>query len=70
VDRLIAVLSPVEQKVIRLRFGLEDGCHRTLGEVGRLLGYGRQGVHRLQSAALAKLRRHARLARAGMKDQL
>jgi RNA polymerase primary sigma factor len=60
VDRLIAVLSPVEQKVIRLRFGLDDSCHRTFGQVGRLLGYGRQGAHRLQSVALAKLRQHAR----------
>jgi RNA polymerase primary sigma factor len=60
VDRLIAVLSPAEKKVIRLRFGLDDGCHRTLGQVGRLLGYGRQGIHRLQSVALAKLRQRAR----------
>jgi RNA polymerase primary sigma factor len=60
VDRLITVLSPAEQKVIRLRFGLDDGCHRTLGQVGQLLGYGRQGIHRLQSVALAKLRQRAR----------
>jgi RNA polymerase primary sigma factor len=60
VDCLIAALSPAEQKVIRLRFGLDDGGHRTLGEVGHLLGYTRQGIHRLESAALAKLRRRAR----------
>jgi RNA polymerase primary sigma factor len=64
VDRLIVALSPVERKVIRLRFGLGDGCQRTLGEVGRLLGYGRQGIHRLQSVALAKLRQHARFLQA------
>ncbi len=60
VERLIAVLTPAEQKVIRLRFGLDDGCHRTLEQVGQLLGYGRQGIHRLQSVALAKLRQRAR----------
>ncbi|MGO9203053.1 MAG: sigma-70 family RNA polymerase sigma factor [Limisphaerales bacterium] len=64
VDRLITVLSPAEQKVIRLRFGLDDGDHRTLEQVGKLLGYGRQGIHRLQSAALAKLRRRAHFLRA------
>jgi RNA polymerase primary sigma factor len=67
VDRLIAVLSPAEQKVIRLRFGLDDGCHRTLAEVGRLLGYGRQGIHRIQSVALSKLRHHARYLQAAPK---
>jgi RNA polymerase primary sigma factor len=64
VDGLIAVLSPAEQKVIRLRFGLDDGCHRTLEQVGQLLGYGRQGIHRLQSVALAKLRQRARFLKA------
>jgi RNA polymerase primary sigma factor len=64
VDRLIAVLSPAEQKVIRLRFGLDDGCHRTFAQVGRLLGYGRQGIYRIQSVALAKLRQHARFLQA------
>ncbi|MGA2864803.1 MAG: sigma-70 family RNA polymerase sigma factor [Verrucomicrobiota bacterium] len=60
VERLMVVLTPAEQQVIRLRFGLEDGCHRTLKEAGQLLGYGRQGIHRLQSVALAKLRQRAR----------
>jgi RNA polymerase primary sigma factor len=64
VDRLLPVLSPAQQKVIRLRFGLDDGCHRTLGQVGRLLGYGRQAIHRLQSVALAKLRQRARFLQA------
>ena len=60
VDRLLAALSPAEQKVIRLRYGLDDGGHRTLGEVGQLLGYSRQGIHRLESVALGKLRQRAR----------
>jgi RNA polymerase primary sigma factor len=57
---LLKILSPVEQKVIRLRYGLEDGVPRTLQEVGRALGYVRQGVHRLETAALQRLKKHAR----------
>ncbi|HWI56502.1 MAG TPA: RNA polymerase sigma factor RpoD/SigA [Bacillota bacterium] len=60
VARLLATLTPCEQRVIRLRFGLDDGCERTLQEVGQMLGYVRQGIHRIECAALAKLRRHAR----------
>ncbi len=58
-NELLPALSLAEAQVIRLRFGLEDGCHRTLEEVGQRLGYCRQAIHRLQSVALAKLRRRA-----------
>jgi RNA polymerase primary sigma factor len=58
-SRLIQTLTVSEQKVIRLRFGFEDGCNRTLDEVGRILGYGRQGIHRIESVALHKLRQQA-----------
>jgi RNA polymerase primary sigma factor len=60
VDHMLATLTPGEQRVLRLRFGLDDGCVRTCQEVGQLLGYGRQNIHRIESAALDKLRRHAR----------
>jgi RNA polymerase primary sigma factor len=69
VDRLLPALSPAEQKVIRLRFGLDDGGRRTLGEVGQLLGYSRQGIHRLESVALAKLRQRARSLQAAPKSE-
>lgn len=59
VERLLATLKPREQQVLRLRFGLDDGHERTLEEVGRELGYVRQGIHRIESLALAKLRRRA-----------
>jgi len=64
VERLLPALSPAEQQVIRLRYGLDDGGHRSLGEVGQLLGYSRQGIHRLESVALAKLRQRARFLQA------
>jgi RNA polymerase primary sigma factor len=57
VTDLLASLKPREGQVLRLRFGLDDGCERSLEEVGRSLGYVRQGIHRIESAALAKLRR-------------
>ena len=57
---LLAVLTPREQQVIRLRFGLDDGGTRTLAEIGELLSYVRQGIHRIEFVALAKMRRHAR----------
>ena len=57
VERLLTTLKPREQRVLRLRFGLDDGCERTLDEVGRVLGYVRQGIHKIESSALAKLRK-------------
>lgn len=57
--RLIATLGSREQQVLRLRFGVEDGRERTLEEVGRALGYVRQRIHQIESAALVKLRRRA-----------
>ena len=63
-QRLLAVLNPRERQVIRLRFGLDDGYGRTLAETGRLLGYGRQGIHRIESVALGKMRQHAQFLQA------
>ena len=60
IECLLSALTPCQQQVIRLRFGLDDGCGRTLEEVARILGYVRQGIHRLETVALAKLRQHAR----------
>jgi RNA polymerase primary sigma factor len=59
-QRMLAILTPHEQQVIRLRFGLNDGCGHTLQEIGDQLGYGRQGIHRIESVALAKMRQHVR----------
>lgn len=59
IETLMAALSPAEQTAIRLRFGLDDGEGRTLDEIGRLMGFRRQGIHRLEKAALVKLRLQA-----------
>jgi RNA polymerase primary sigma factor len=65
IDGLLATLNPRERQVIRLRFGLEDGYEHTFEEVGQILGYVRQGIHRIETVALAKLRKHARFLRLG-----
>ncbi len=57
VREALAHLSPREQDVVRLRFGLEDGKIRTLEEVGREFGVTRERVRQIESKTLAKLRR-------------
>jgi RNA polymerase primary sigma factor len=50
-------LSPREQDVVRLRFGLEDGKIRTLEEVGKAFGVTRERIRQIEAKTLAKLRR-------------
>jgi RNA polymerase primary sigma factor len=57
VKEALAHLTPREQDVVRLRFGLEDGKIRTLEEVGREFGVTRERVRQIESKTLAKLRR-------------
>ena len=49
-------LTEREQKVVRLRFGLEDGQARTLEEVGKEFGVTRERIRQIESKTLAKLR--------------
>jgi RNA polymerase primary sigma factor len=57
VKEALGQLSPREQGVVRLRFGLDDGKIRTLEEVGREFGVTRERVRQIESKTLAKLRR-------------
>ncbi len=50
-------LSPREQDVVRLRFGLTDGKIRTLEEVGKEFGVTRERIRQIEAKTLAKLRR-------------
>jgi len=57
---LLATLTPRDQKVLMLRFGLEDGRSRTLREVGEELGVSRGRIHQIEANALRRLRHPSR----------
>ncbi|HEV3131606.1 MAG TPA: RNA polymerase sigma factor RpoD [Acidimicrobiales bacterium] len=57
VHEALGHLSPREQDVVRLRFGLEDGKIRTLEEVGKAFGVTRERIRQIEAKTLAKLRR-------------
>jgi RNA polymerase primary sigma factor len=58
VKDLLSSLSEREQKIIRLRFGLEDGKSHTLEEVGQEFSVTRERIRQIEAKALAKLRKH------------
>jgi RNA polymerase sigma factor (sigma-70 family) len=60
VERVLDSLDGREQRVIRLRFGLDDGRPRTLEEVGREFGLTRERIRQIESLALRKLRHPSR----------
>jgi RNA polymerase primary sigma factor len=60
VGEALAELSEREQRVVRLRFGLDDGQMRTLEEVGQAFGVTRERIRQIESKTLAKLRNPAR----------
>jgi RNA polymerase primary sigma factor len=63
VNQALAELSDREQKVVRLRFGLDDGHMRTLEEVGKEFGVTRERIRQIESKTLAKLRHPMRSSR-------
>jgi RNA polymerase primary sigma factor len=56
VNEALSELSDRERRVVRLRFGLDDGEMRTLEEVGREFGVTRERIRQIESKTLAKLR--------------
>ena len=56
VNEALSELSERERRVVRLRFGLDDGQMRTLEEVGREFGVTRERIRQIESKTLAKLR--------------
>ena len=62
-EQLVEVLSTLterEQKVLRLRFGLDDGRARTLEEVGKVFNVTRERIRQIEAKALRKLRHPSR----------
>lgn len=56
-------LTPREAKVLKLRFGLQDGRMRTLEEVGREFQVTRERIRQIEAKALRKLRHPSRSKR-------
>lgn len=55
---MLSALSDREQKILKLRFGLEDGRSHTLEEVGQEFNVTRERIRQIEAKALAKLRKH------------
>ncbi len=56
IDQVLSTLTEREEKVLRLRFGLEDGRSRTLEEVGQEFNVTRERIRQIEAKALRKLR--------------
>ncbi len=67
-DEVLATLTEREQKVLRLRFGLDDGRQRTLEEVGKEFNVTRERIRQIEAKALRKLRHPSRSRK--LKDYL
>jgi RNA polymerase primary sigma factor len=59
-EQVLNELTPREERVIKMRFGLEDGTERTLEEVGREFGVTRERIRQIEAKALRKLRHPSR----------
>lgn len=57
---VLRTLSPREEKIIRMRFGIEDGSEHTLEEVGRAFSVTRERIRQIEAQALRKLRHPSR----------
>jgi RNA polymerase primary sigma factor len=58
VRSILGTLTEREQKILKLRFGLEDGKSHTLEEVGQEFSVTRERIRQIEAKALAKLRKH------------
>ncbi len=68
IDEVLSSFTPREQRVLQLRFGLEDGRSRTLEEVGREFNVTRERIRQIEAKALRKLRHPSRSRK--LKDYL
>ncbi len=68
IDEVLSCLTPREQRVLVLRFGLEDGRSRTLEEVGQEFNVTRERIRQIEAKALRKLRHPSRSRK--LKDYL
>ena len=57
---VLNTLTPREERIIRMRFGLEDGTEHTLEEVGQCFSVTRERIRQIEAKALRKLRHPSR----------
>ena len=57
---MLRTLTPREERVIKMRFGLEDGSEHTLEEVGQSFQVTRERIRQIEAKALRKLRHPSR----------
>lgn len=58
VRNLLNILSPKERRIIKLRFGIDDGKQRSLSEIGEIYGLSKERVRQLESRALYRLKQN------------
>lgn len=63
IDEIIADLTPREQKILDMRFGLSDGVTHTLEEVGKVFTVTRERIRQIEAKALEKIRQHHKLGK-------
>ena len=61
IDEIISDLTPREQKILDMRFGLNDGVTHTLEEVGKVFTVTRERIRQIEAKALEKIRQHHKL---------
>jgi len=61
VVEVLSDLAPREQKILEMRFGLKDGIHHTLEEVGKEFDVTRERIRQIEAKALEKIRQHRTL---------
>jgi RNA polymerase primary sigma factor len=59
-EQVLNTLTPREERIIKMRFGMEDGTERTLEEVGQAFGVTRERIRQIEAKALRKLRHPSR----------
>jgi RNA polymerase primary sigma factor len=59
-EAVVRTLTPREEKIIKMRFGLDDGSERTLAEVGQTFAVTRERIRQIEAKALRKLRHPSR----------
>ncbi len=63
IQEVLSSLTPRERRVLTLRFGLDDGCQRTLEEVGNEFNVTRERVRQIEAKALRKMRHPTRASK-------